>query len=53
MIKSCLANKSGNPESPKKQSKNLESSSTNAHKVGEDLLRAFCKLFLFKVLRFM
>ena len=41
MIKSTLPNKSGNPESLEKLLEQLESSSTNAHTVGEDLLRAF------------
>ena len=41
VIKNTFQNKSGNPESLKKASKQLENSSTNVHIVGEDLLRAF------------
>ena len=41
MIKNTMPNKSGNPE----RLKTVESSSTNMHIVGEDLLRAFYKLF--------
>ena len=41
MIKYTLPNKSGNLESLKKLSEQLESSSTNVHIVGEDLLRTF------------
>ena len=45
MIKNVLPNKSGNAESLEKQSQQLESSSTNVHMVGEDLLRTVYKLF--------
>ena len=53
MIKSTLSNKSENPESLKKYSQQFESSSTNVHKLGENLPRWFYKLlylrfFLFK-----
>ena len=41
VIKNTLPNKSGNPESLKKLSEQLENSSTNVHIIGEDLLRAF------------
>ena len=41
VIKNALLNKSGNPESLQKYSEQLQSSSTNKHKVGEDLLTAF------------
>ena len=41
VIKNPLLNKSGNPESLKKYSEQLQSSSTNVHIVGEDLLTAF------------
>ena len=41
MIKNTLPNKSRYPESLKKQSEQLKSSSTNVHIVGKDLLRAF------------
>ena len=41
VIKNTLPNKSGNPESLKNSSEQLESSSNNVHIVGEDLLRAF------------
>ena len=45
MTKNTLLNKSGNPECLNKQSPELESSSTNEHIVGEDLLRASYHLF--------
>ena len=48
VIKNTLPNKSGNPESLKKLSQQLESSSTNVHIVGEDLPRVFYKLFSFR-----
>ena len=41
LIKNTLPNKSGNPESFKKQSKHLENSSINVHIVDEGLLRDF------------
>ena len=41
VIKNAFPNKSENPESLKIGSKQLESSLTNVHIVGEDLLRAF------------
>ena len=44
MIKTTLPHKSGNPEGLKNLSQQLESSSTNAHIVDKDLLRAFYKL---------
>ena len=44
MIKTILPNKSRNPESLEKILYHLESSSTNLHIVGKDLLRAFYKL---------
>ena len=47
MIKS-MPNKSGNPGSDKKLPPQLEASLTNVHIVGEDLLRAFFKLFYFR-----
>ena len=40
VIKNILPNKSGNPESFKKYSEQLESSSTNVYIVDKDLLRA-------------
>ena len=45
MTKKSLPNISGNPGSLKNQSMQLESSSTSVHIVGENLLRAFYKLF--------
>ena len=45
MIKNTLPNKLGNSEILEKLSQKLESSSTNVHILGEDLLRAFYKLF--------
>ena len=45
MIKNTLPDKSGNPESLKKQLQQFESFSANLPKVGEDLLRAFYRLF--------
>ena len=45
MIKNTFPNKSGNPEHLKKYSEQLESSTTNIHKIIKDLLRAFYKLF--------
>ena len=47
MTEDTLPSKSGNPQSLKKQSEQLESSLTNVHIVAEDLLRAFEKLFFF------
>ena len=47
MTEDTLPSKSGNPESLKKQSEQLESSLTNVHIVAENLLRAFEKLFFF------
>ena len=41
VIKNTFPNKSENPESLKIYSKQLESSLTNVHIVGEDLLRVF------------
>ena len=40
-----LPDKSGNPETHEKQPEEFDSSSTNVHIVGEDLLREFYKLF--------
>ena len=45
MIKNALPDKLGNPESLKKYSQQFESFSTNVPIVGENLLRAFNKLF--------
>ena len=45
MIKNSLPDKSGNSESIRKKSQQFESFSTNVSIVGEDLLRAFYKLF--------
>ena len=45
MIKNSLPDKLGNPESLKKLSQQFKSFSTNVPIVGEDLLRAFYKLF--------
>ena len=45
MIKHTLLDKFENPESFKKWFQQFESSSTNVPIVGEDLLRAFYKLF--------
>ena len=45
MIKNTLPDKSGNPESLKIQPQQLEIFSTNVLIVGEDLLRAFYRLF--------
>ena len=45
MIKNTLPDKSRNPESLKKFSQQFENSSTNVQIVGENLLRAFYKLF--------
>ena len=45
MIRNTLPDKSGNPESLKKQSQQYESFSTNVYIVGEDLHRAFYRLF--------
>ena len=45
MIKNTLPDKSGNPKSVKKSSKQFKSFSTDVPIVGEDLLRAFCWLF--------
>ena len=47
MIKNTLSDKSGNPESIEKQSQQFESFSTNVSIVGEDLLRAFYRLFYY------
>ena len=45
MIKNTLPDKSGNLESLKILSKQLETSSNNVHIVGKNMLRAFYKLF--------
>ena len=45
MINSTLPDKSGNPKNLEKESQNFESFSTNVSIVGEDLLRAFYRLF--------
>ena len=45
MIKNTLPGKSGNPKSLKKQSQQFDSFSTNGSIIGEDLLRAFYRLF--------
>ena len=45
MIKNTLSDKSGNPETLEKESQQFESFSTNVPIVGEDLLRAFYRLF--------
>ena len=45
MIKNTSPDKSGNPETLKRQSQQFESSSTNVSIVTEDLLRAFNRLF--------
>ena len=45
LIKNTLPNKSRNPKSLKKYLKQFESSPTNVHIIGEDLLKALCKLF--------
>ena len=45
VINNTFTNKSRNPESLKKYSWQFESSPVNVHIVGEDLSRAFCKLF--------
>ena len=45
MIKNTLPDKSGNPETLEKESQQFESFSTNVPIVGEDLLRAFYRLF--------
>ena len=45
MIKNTLPDKLGNPESLKKELQQFESFLTNVHIVGEDLLRAFYRLF--------
>ena len=45
MIKNTLPEKSGNPESHKKKSRQFESSLTNMPMVGKDLLRAFYRLY--------
>ena len=45
MIKNTFPDKSGNPESLEKLSQQFESFSANVSIVGEDLLRAFYRLF--------
>ena len=45
MIKNTFPDKSGNPENLKKSSQQFKSFSTNVLIVGEDLLRAFYRLF--------
>ena len=45
MIKNTFSDKSGNPENLKKSSQQFKSFSTNVLIVGEDLLRAFYRLF--------
>ena len=45
MIKNTLPDKLGNPESLEKESKEFKNFSTNVSIVGEDLLRAFYRLF--------
>ena len=45
MIKNTLPDKLGNPESLEKELQQFESFSTNVSMVGEDLLRAFYRLF--------
>ena len=47
VIKKTFLDKSGNPESLKKQSQQFESFSTKVSIVGEDLLRTFYRLFFF------
>ena len=47
MIKNTLLDKSGIPENLKKQLEQFKSFSTAASMVGEDLLRAFYRLFFY------
>ena len=49
MIKNTLPNKSANPESLKKQSKNFKSSPTSVLKVSEDLPTSVLQVALFTV----
>ena len=49
MIKNSMPIKSWNPGSDKKLPPQLETSSANVHIVGEDLLRAFFKLFYLRL----